>query len=218
MNTVQYWCVHLNDLVWILPQNDCSSRNITAINTHHNRINAMLDLKLRMAKFMFKPLRSTHTGRWQVPKRNQFVMLRCSREAPVMGAIFKTVMSSRYSVSTVNNPLSSVPWSIRPLMTHDVFIFKVRFLAASHMVRGDVSPVFSITWLRKRSLCPPLAFFPWTLPARMRSSSSPFRMMWPVKRVCLSLMVLRSWRSCPIRWSTEMLVSCAVYETRSIRR
>ena len=80
------------------------------------------------------------------------------------------------------------------------------------------SPVFSITWLRKRSLCPPLAFFPWTLPARMRSSSSPFRMMWPVKRVCLSLMVLRSWRSCPIRWSTEMLVSCAVYETRSIRR
>ena len=95
--------------------------------------------------------------------------------------------------------LSSVPWSIRPLTTHDVFIFKVRFLAASHMVRGDVSPVFSITWLRKRSLCPPLAFFPWTLPARMRSSSSPFRMMWPVKRVCLSLMVLRSWRSCPIR-------------------
>ena len=56
--------------------------------------------------------------------------------------------------------LSSVPWSIRPLTTHDVFIFKVRFLAASHMVRGDVSPVFSITWLRKRSLCPPLAFFP----------------------------------------------------------
>ena len=36
---------------------------------------------------------------------------------------------------------SSVPWSIRPLTTHDVFIFKVRFLAASHMVRGDVSPV-----------------------------------------------------------------------------
>ena len=67
------------------------------------------------------------------------------------------------------------------------------------VVRGDVSPVFSITWLRKRSLCPPVAFFPWTLPARMRSSSSPFRMMWPVKRVCLSLMVLRSWRSCPIR-------------------
>ena len=95
--------------------------------------------------------------------------------------------------------LSSMPWSIRPLTTHDVFIFKVRFLAASHMVRGDVCPVFSITWLRKRSLCPPLAFFPWTLPARMRSSSSPFRMMWPVKRVCLSLMVLRSWRSCPIR-------------------
>ena len=56
--------------------------------------------------------------------------------------------------------LSSVPWSIRPLATHDVFIFKVRFLAASHMVRGDVSPVFSITWLRKRSLCPLLAFFP----------------------------------------------------------
>ena len=79
-----------------------------------------------------------------------------------------------------------------PLTTHDVFIFKVRFLAASHMVRGDVSPVFSITWLRKRSICPPLAFFPWTLPARMRSSSSPFRMMWPVKRVCLSLMVLSS--------------------------
>ena len=93
--------------------------------------------------------------------------------------------------------LSSVPWSIRPLTTHD--IFKVRFLAASHMVRKDVSPVFSITWLRKRSLCPPLAFFPWTLPARMRSSSSPFRMMWPVKRVCLSLMVLGSWHSCPIR-------------------
>ena len=46
--------------------------------------------------------------------------------------------------------LSSVPWSIRPLTTRDVFIFKVRFLAASHMVRGDVSPVFSITWLRKR--------------------------------------------------------------------
>ena len=69
---------------------------------------------------------------------------------------------------------SSVPWSIRPLTTPDVFIFKVRFLAASHTVRGDVSPVFSITWLRKRSLCPPLAFFPWTLPARMRSSSSPF--------------------------------------------
>ena len=91
-----------------------------------------------------------------------------------------------------NLSLSSVPWSIRPLTTHDVFIFKVRFLAASHMVRGDVSPVFSITWLRKRSLCPPLAFFPRTLPARMRSSSSPFRMMWPVKRVCLSLMVLRS--------------------------
>ena len=98
-----------------------------------------------------------------------------------------------------DHSLSSVPWSIRPLTTHDVFIFKVRFLAASHMVRGDVSPVFSITWLRKRSLCPPLAFLPWTLPARMRSSSSPFRMMWPVKRVCLSLMVLRSWRSCPIR-------------------
>ena len=95
--------------------------------------------------------------------------------------------------------LSSVPWSIRPLTTHDVFIFKVRFLAESHMVRRDVSPAFSITWLRKRSLCPPLAFFPWTLPARMRSSSSPFRMMWPVKRACLSLMVLRSWRSCPIR-------------------
>ena len=121
-------------------------------------------------------------------------------------------------ISTMKLSLSSVPWSIRPLTTHDVFIFKVRFLAASHMVLGDVSPVFSITWLRKRSLCPPLAFFPWTLPARMRSSSSPFRMMWPVKRVCLSLMVLRSWRSCPIRWSTEMLVSCAVYETRSIRR
>ena len=119
---------------------------------------------------------------------------------------------------TIALSLSSVPWSIRPLTTHDVFIFKVRFLAASHMVRGDVSPVFSITWLRKRSLFPPLALFPWTLPARMRSSSSPFRMMWPVKRVCLSLMVLRSWRSCPIRWSTEILVSCAVYETRSIRR
>ena len=87
----------------------------------------------------------------------------------------------------VHLSLSSVPWSIRPLTTHDVFIFKVRFLAASHMVRGDVIPVFSITWLRKRSLCPPLAFFPWTLPARMRPSGSPFRMMWPVKRVCLSL-------------------------------
>ena len=41
--------------------------------------------------------------------------------------------------------LPSVPWSIRPLTTHDVFIFKVRFLATSHMVLGDVSPVFSIT-------------------------------------------------------------------------
>ena len=46
--------------------------------------------------------------------------------------------------------LSSVHWSIRPLTTHDVFIFKVRFLAASHMVRGYISPVFSITWLRKK--------------------------------------------------------------------
>ena len=69
----------------------------------------------------------------------------------------------RYDVVVVRVlSLSSVPWSIRPLTTHDIFIFKVRFLAAPHMVRGDVSPVFSITWLRKISLCPPLAFFPWT--------------------------------------------------------
>ena len=53
------------------------------------------------------------------------------------------VNKTRYTVLSLS--LSSVPWSIRPLATHDVFIFKVRFLAASHMVLGDVSPVFSIT-------------------------------------------------------------------------
>ena len=35
--------------------------------------------------------------------------------------------------------LSSVPWSIRPLTTHDVFIFKVRFLAASHIKYHNMS-------------------------------------------------------------------------------
>ena len=47
--------------------------------------------------------------------------------------LYNLQTSLRFAVEELSLvSLSSVPWSIRPLTTHDVFIFKVRFLAASH--------------------------------------------------------------------------------------
>ena len=53
----------------------------------------------------------------------------------------RLLRATTFAIASLSLSLFSALVDIRSLTTHDVFIFKVRFLAASHMVLGDVSPV-----------------------------------------------------------------------------
>ena len=105
----------------------------------------------------------------------------------------------------LNFSLSSVPWSIRPLTTHDVFIFKVRFLAASHMVRGDVSPVFSYSSSSLGSRCVPWLGEGLSMPS-------------PNDRLVLSSAISCRSSICPGRLSTAWLVSLDVFSCHMVSK